>query len=219
MQIIPAIIAKNFDELQKKVKLVESYVEWAQIDIMDGKFAPQITWNNPPDLKKLKTALNLEAHLMVLEPEKEIEKWLASGVKRILAHFEATEQLPEIIIKIKNAGLETGVVLNLQTPIEVLEKFQVSGFKIQVIQLMGIAQIGYHGQPFDERTISKIKSLRQKYDSVKIAVDGGVNLENASEIIKAGADILVVGNAIFNSDNIGRTIEKFKTLRGNPDLN
>ncbi len=216
-EIIPAIIANDFHELVKKIRLVEHYVSWVQLDIMDGKFAPEVSWNNPKDLKNIKTRLNFEAHLMVENVELEIERWLESGVKRILVHYEALKgDLQDKIYDLRNKcsekGVELGIVLNLETPVEVLDKLQVSSFKFQVIQLMSIAQIGYHGQPFDERVIPKIKALREKYPDVKIAVDGGVSLENAGKLFEAGTNILAVGSSIFDSKNIFGVIGKFKEI-------
>lgn len=210
MEVVPAIIAKTFQELEKKIKLVEPYVKWAQLDIMDGVFAPEKSWDNPEELKKISSNLNFEAHLMVSQPEKEIERWINSPIKRILIHLESTEHLLDIFQKIKAAGLEFGVVLNLQTPISVLKELSVKIEDLEVVQLMGISEIGYHGHPFDERVISKIFSLRVKYPNVKIAVDGGINSETAPKAAQVGADILVAGSAIFGSDDAGKAIEELK---------
>ena len=212
VEIVPAIIAKDFQELQQKLKLVEPYVSTVQLDVMDGRFVPERTWNKPEDLKKIKTNLNLEAHLMISEPEKEIEKWIISGVKRILVHFEATKQLEEIVKKVKKDGLEIGVVLKLETPVKILDKLQFRSEAIDVIQLMAISKIGYHGHPFDGRVIPKIKSLRRKYPDVKIVVDGGINFQTAKKVAQVGTNILVVGSAIFKSQDIGRAIKELKQM-------
>lgn len=139
-------------------------------------------------------------------------------------HYEAVAKLTvnskqltieEIINNLKEqcqqCGCELGIVFNLETPINIIDNFlSVNCYLFSVVQLMSIAQIGYHGQPFDERVIPKIRALRERYPDVKIQVDGGINLENASQIIEAGADILVIGSTIFNSENIGETIRKIK---------
>ncbi|MFH0852009.1 MAG: ribulose-phosphate 3-epimerase [bacterium] len=212
-EIIPAILAKDFDDLKKKIKLVEPYVDWVQLDIGDGKFTATKTWDNPEDLKKIETKLNFEVHLMISEPEKEIDRWIVSGVKRILIHYESTEKLTEISEKLKAAGMEMGLVLNLQTPINVLENFPISQFpNFQVIQLMGIQEIGYYGHPFSERVLPKIFDLRSKYSDIKIAVDGGINAETGKKAAASGADILVAGSAIFGSADIKGSIEKLKNI-------
>jgi len=215
MEIVPAIIAKDFNELRQKVGLVETYVSAVQLDIMDGVFAPQKTWDEPADLKNLKTGLIFEAHLMVSRPEKEIDKWLASGVKKILIHVESTKNLKEIEEKISGAGLEMGLALNLDTKLEVLDSILISQHSnIQSVQLMAIAKIGFHGQAFDERVIPKIRALRAKYPHVKIEVDGGINIETAKKATQAGADVLVTGSAIFNAQNIKEAIEElYKSIK------
>lgn len=217
VEIVPAIIAKNFEELERKIRQVEPYVKSVQIDIMDGIFVSNKTWNNPEELKNIKTNLEIEAHLMVEDVVGEAEKWLNSGVKRILAHWEAmTEDLRfkiyELRKKIQEKGIEFGIVLNLETPINVLSDFSsIINYQLLIIQLMSIAKIGAHGYPFSEEVIPKIKALREKYPDVKISVDGGINLENAKRVKEAGADILVVGSTIFESKDIGKIINGLKS--------
>lgn len=220
-EIIPAIIAKNFDELKEKIKLVEPYVypepgrgiEWVQLDISDGVFTTMKTWDEPECLKEIETRLALEAHLMISQPENQIDRWLASGVKRILIHVESTEKLLEILEKIKKAQLEIGLVLCLQTPLGVLDNIPISQYpNIQVIQLMGISEIGYYGHPFDEKVLPKILALREKYPEMKIAIDGGINNETAQKAAQMGADVLVSGSAIFGSGDVGKAIEELKRL-------
>jgi len=103
IEIIPTIIAKDFQELEEKIKKVEPYVEWVQLDVMDGQFVENATWDKPTDLKNLETNLNLEAHLMIQNPEENIDDWIESGVKRIIIHFESTDQPKEAIERIKKA--------------------------------------------------------------------------------------------------------------------
>ena len=213
--IIPAIIAKDFEELQSKLAKIDGLVSWAQIDVMDGVFVPPTTWREPKDLDNLKTAINLEAHLMVNKPENIIDGWLNSPVRRVLLHYESTKhaQIEKLIEKILASGKEAGIALKLQTPLFVLNSLiQNSKFKIRVIQLMSISEIGYHGHPIEEKVLDRIKTLREKYPDVIISVDGGVSLENAPKILSAGADNLLVGSTIFKSDDIGETIKKFRDI-------
>lgn len=235
IEIIPAIIAKSFDELKEKIKLVEPHVQSVQIDIMDGIFVPEKTWphnNCHPEFvsgsmemlkqvenefsasKQYDGGLDIEIHLIVEDAGGEIERWLDSGVKRILAHYEALKgdlrfTIHDLREKLAKKEIEFGVVLNLETPIDVLKKFlnYKSSF---VIQLMSIAKIGEYGQPFDGRVIPKIRALREMFPDVKISVDGGINIENVKQVAEAGADILVVGSAIFNNKDIGGAIEELK---------
>ena len=121
--IIPAIIAKDFEELKGKLSHIDGLVAWAQIDVMDGVFVPSVSWNNPEDLNDLNAAVNLEVHLMVSHPENSIDGWLHSPVKRILLHYESTNAdiLAGLLKKISDVGKVGGVVLKLETPLWVVD--------------------------------------------------------------------------------------------------
>ena len=209
--ILPAIIAKDFNELSSKVSLVDGLVDWAQIDVMDGNFVPPVTWNNPKDLYKLNTSLNFEAHLMVSDPETNIHDWINSPIKRVLLHYESTSTsiLLELVNLLKGSDIEAGISLKLETSINEAEEV-IS--EVDSVQLMSIDKIGYYGQVFDARVIPKVLSLREKFPNVKIGVDGGVNLESADKLLSVGVDRLVVGSAIFKSDNIKEVITKLQNL-------
>jgi ribulose-phosphate 3-epimerase len=221
-EIIPAIIAKNFEEVKEKIKLVEPFVNWVQLDIMDGKFVPEKTWNNPVELANIDKKLNVEAHLMVEDVISEVERWVDSGVKRMLVHVEPFLRNQELGIrnwelinkKCEESNIELGLVLNLETSVDVLSKFPFSSSQL-FIQLMSIAKIGYHGHPFDEKVIHKIELLRRKWLNVRISLDGGLNGQVLKKIAKVGVDNYVVGSAIFNSKNIKETIEKLKLIIDN----
>ena len=180
-KVIPAIIAKDFKELEQKIKKTEDYFDWIQIDIMDGLFVDNITWNNPLDLKKINTKAKLEAHLMLDKPEDFIDSWIESGVSRIIFHFEATEDHQKIINQIKSAGLEAGLAVNPDTPIESVYSFADS---LKMLLVMGVNP-GFSGQDFKEETILKIKKIRNNFNDLIIGLDGGVNFNNSSKVIKA----------------------------------
>ncbi|MBL7053431.1 MAG: ribulose-phosphate 3-epimerase [Candidatus Portnoybacteria bacterium] len=207
IQIIPAIIAQDFEELQEKIKKVESYVDWVQLDVMDGKFVKNETWQNSYDLKSLNTNLNLEAHLMVQNPENIIDDWIKSGVQRIIFHYESTDKHGEIIERIKQAGLQVGLAINPKTSIEVIDVFVN---QLDIVLIMTI-QPGFGGQKFLEETLWKIKDLRERHKDVKIGVDGGINSETASKVIEVGANILFIGSTIFKSKNIEEIINELKS--------
>ncbi len=206
IEIIPAIIAKDFNELKEKIEKVEPYVDWVQLDVMDGKFVNNSTWNNPGELKGLETNLKLEAHLMIESPEQIINQWIESGVKRIIFHYGSTDKHGEILDKIREKGLEAGMAINPGMPIETIESFVP---KLDLILVMTV-EPGKGGQELISDTLAKVKRLQDIYPDKKIQVDGGVNLENAKELIGTGADILIVGSAIFKSDNIKETINQLK---------
>lgn len=208
IEIIPAIIAKDFNDLEMKIRKVEPYLDWAQLDVMDGIFVDNTTWNNPSDLKNLETKLNLEAHLMINNPDQVIQDWIDSGVKRIIFHYESTEKHQEIIKRIKEADLEVGIALNPETGINVIDDF------IKEIDLVLIMTVnpGFGGQDFLNSSVDKIKQLREKYENVKISVDGGINIKTAPVVIEAGVNVLSVGSAIFKSENIEKTIKELKSI-------
>ncbi|MAF20423.1 MAG: ribulose-phosphate 3-epimerase [Parcubacteria group bacterium] len=206
VQVIPAIIAKDFEELKEKIKKVEPYVDWVQFDAIDGKFADNSVWNNPADLKELKTKLKLEAHLLIKNPELVIDDWISSGVARIIFHYSSTEKHQEIINKVKGAGLRVGLALNPEISIEVVDFFIKQLDSVMVMTV----NPGWSGQEFLPENLDKVRQLREKYQEIDIEVDGGVNLGTAPKVVEAGANILAVGSAIFKSNNIKETIWKLK---------
>ena len=210
VEIIPAINVKTFEALEERLKLTESFgVSWAHIDVSDGIFTPFISFNNPILLRDVKTPLFLEAHLMIFEPEHAIEKWIRSGVKRIIFHHEATYNREGIIERVKKAGLEIGIALKPITPWQFIEPF-VS--QIDLVQILAVDP-GPSGQEFKgEEIIHKIKELKNAHPKTVIEVDGGVNDKNAKILIDAGASLLVAGSYIFDSEDPKEAFEKLRTI-------
>lgn len=206
MEIIPAIIAKDLGELKNKISQVENLVRTVQLDVMDGVFVPNATWNNPKDLFGFKTNLFLEAHLMVKEPARILDNWLISPAGRIIVHCETGADMKEIVSRVHQADKEFGVALNPETEIDVLDDF-IS--EIDLVLFLSV-QPGFGGQKFLPKVLPKISRLRQKNLNVKIAVDGGINLSNAKQVKEAGADILVVGSAIFSSGDAKEAIARLQ---------
>lgn len=207
--IIPAVIGENFGEVKEKIEKVKGLVPWVQIDINDGVFASPKTWDRPLDLWEFVDLPKIEIHLMVKYPAKVFKDWASASVDRILVHHESEGDISAILKKIKDAGSEAGIVLNLGSDLAVVDPYID---KIKLVQLMSIAEIGAYGEPFQDSVLESIRALRAKYPDVTIQIDGGVNLENAKKILDAGANNLVVGSAIFKSGNIGESISKFKDL-------
>jgi len=215
--IVPAILAKDVTSFEEQLKRVWGEVKRVQFDIIDGKFAPAETVG-PEILMNVDTIVEFDAHLMVEKPENIIDGWLNSPVRRILLHYESTdaETIKKLLGKIADSGKSSSIALKLETPLWVVdflsETLLATRYSLTSIQLMSISEIGYHGRPFEEKVLDRIKTLREKYPNVTISVDGGVNLENARKILSAGADNLLVGTAIFKSGNIKKTIEEFKNI-------
>ena len=209
IEIIPAIIARDFEELAHKIAVIEGFAAWAQIDVMDGVFTPPVTFSDPTQLRELKTNVRLEAHLMVADPEKCIDAWLDSPVERILIHYESTTpaQLHALIRRGEERGKDMGIVLKFETPVSVLDEFFAEHPSLRSIQLMGIAEIGYHGHPFEQKTLEKISVLRTRHPGGIIEIDGGVSEKNIPGIVRAGATRIIAGSAIFSADDPGRAYD------------
>jgi ribulose-phosphate 3-epimerase len=211
VEIIPAIVPKNFTELQAKLGRLEGAVAWAQIDIADGLFTPDYTWDNAEDLNQLEGKTKLEVHLMVEEPEAVITDWLRVA-DRIIVHPESTAKLEQIFTEVNEApqgARRLGLALLLDTPLEKLAPWLT---KINLVQLMGIESIGHQGEPFAPATLERVRALRERAPDVTISVDGGVNLANAKSLVAAGANQLVIGSAIWQAPDPLAALAQFKAL-------
>ncbi|MEK7552219.1 MAG: hypothetical protein AAB534_02265 [Patescibacteria group bacterium] len=231
IEIIPAIIPKTFKDLERGLQSVTGLVPLAQIDIMDGKFTPEASWpylnqQEDPDFISIKKEekefpsleeIDFEVDLMVKNPENIWFDWIIAGAKRIIFHYESTEKLKELLQDCKQKlvskesvlYVEVGLAIDINTP---NDRIYPHLENIDFVQFMGIEKIGFQGQPFDERVLQKIKDFKNQYTKVQISVDGGVNLDTAPLLVKAGANRLVSGSAIFKSNDIMSTIEQFKNL-------
>ncbi|MCR4323163.1 MAG: hypothetical protein NUV61_03705 [Candidatus Azambacteria bacterium] len=220
VEIVPAIIARDIEEVKQKLALIEGAVTWAQIDVMDGVFTPPVTFNDPAALRDVTTTVRLEVHLMVARPENSIDAWLDSPVARILVHYESTTpaMVHEMIRRGEKKGKEVGIALKFETPISILDDFFAQHPSLRFIQLMGIAEIGYHGHPFEVKTLEKISALRAQHPDGILEVDGGVSAENISRIAQAGASRIVAGSAIFKTDDPKRAYRELVRLAENTEI-
>ncbi len=220
-EIIPAIIPLSFSDLEEKLSLIKGLVSTVHVDVSDGRFTPNVTFPfHPEDKKHLERIkkeeegmpfwqdFDFEVHCMIETPERYVEDWIRAGAARIIAHVETVGDF-SLLKKEVGELTELGIALLYNTPLEKIDPYIE---EIQSVQLMSIAKIGYQGQNFEEGIYKRISALRQKYPELTISVDGGVNVENAPKLIEAGANRLVVGSAIFESENITGTIEEFKNL-------
>jgi ribulose-phosphate 3-epimerase len=213
-KIAPSILAADFGNLQRDCEMVNnSQADWFHIDVMDGHFVPNISYGMPviQAIKKHATK-PLDVHLMIEKPERYIEEFAKIGADIITVHYEATVHLHRTLTQIEDAGCKAGVVLNLTTPISVLEDILP---KCYMVLLMSINP-GFGGQKFEEMTYEKVRKLRKMADDkglkTHIEIDGGVTTANARKLIDAGADVLVAGNFVFKSDNPTKTIADLKTI-------
>jgi len=213
-KIAPSLLAANFLQLEKELMMInQSEADMLHLDIMDGVFVPNISFGFPIVEQIAKVCTKpLDAHLMIVEPQKYISEVKKSGAYLMNVHYEACTHLHRIIGEIKETGMKAGVTLNPHTPIELLEDI------IQDVDMVLIMSVnpGFGGQKFIDNSIEKVSRLKnmilRKNPKTWIEVDGGVNMETGKALIDAGADILVTGSFIFNSANPIETIQKLKEL-------
>jgi len=205
IEIIPTILVKSFKEIKERIRKVENYVNWAQLDIMDGKFVNNETWNDSNDLKNFKTRAKLEAHLMIEKPEQKIDDWL-ENVDRVIVHYEASNNIEDLIKKAKDKGKQIGLAINPETSIEAVNPF----LKDLDLVLCMTVQPGWGGQEFKDEVLSKIETLRMTWPDGNIEVDGGINPETSKKAINAGVNLICAGTYIFKSKDIKQAIENLK---------
>lgn len=212
MEIISAILEKDWASVEERIKKVEGLTEWIQLDICDGQFVPNTTWDNSQDLFSLKSDAKLEAHLMINEPWLKANEWLSSPVKRIVVQVESfssaeSVKFGEIVFTAKKYGKEVVWGFKKETD---WEQYQELMREPQVRVLFLSVEPGRQGQVFDNIVLDKIKSLKEAHPHVKVAVDGGINPAAAAELKEAGADVLVVGSGILKAENPKQVIEDLK---------
>ncbi len=232
IDIVPAVMPESFEDLREKLARVAGIVPFVQIDVMDGIFVDSNSWpyipGGPQQLAEYSkekeglpfwSELSFEIDLMVSDPETVIDDWVRAGASRVIVHIESISDMDEFIKNAQNillhdtsgiAGIEFGLALNTTTPNEAVEPYLE---EVNLIQCMGIEKIGYQGEPFDERVLDKVRKLKKRKPDLIVSVDGGVSVETVPLLVNAGADILVSGSTIFQSDDIVKAIEDLKNAQ------
>ena len=212
--IAPSLLSANFLNLDADCKMLnESQADWYHLDIMDGRFVPNISFG-PMVVSFFRKATTkvCDVHLMIEEPGKYAEQFKNAGADLLSVHIEACPHLHRNIQQIKALGMKSGVAINPHTPVESLQDVLAD---IDLVCMMSVNP-GFGGQKFIRHTLKKIKTLRKMIDekglNVLIEIDGGVTLENAGTIVAAGADVLVAGNTVFSSQDPKATIAQLKKL-------
>lgn len=214
IKIAPSMLAADFANLERDIQMVnQSEADWFHMDIMDGVFVPNISFGMPV-LKAMArhTKKTLDVHLMIVDPYRYIETFAKIGADILTVHAETCPHLQTTLQNIKDAGMRAGVALNPHTPVSVLEEI-IS--EIDVVCVMSVNP-GFSGQKFITNTYDKVRKLRAMIDAQKsttlIEIDGGVNATNCSNLVDAGANVLVAGSFVFSNEEPSKTINNLRQV-------
>lgn len=211
IQIAPSMLAADFLHLEKDVELVNNHADLFHLDIMDGVFVPNISFGFPVVEAIAKIATKpLDTHLMIVEPEKYVERFVKAGSAMVSFHVNATKDPDAVLTQIRNLGAKAGLVINPDLPLESLFPYLRN---CDFVMLMSVFA-GFGGQKFIEETYDRVRALKDEIKAqgldIPIEVDGGVSAANAAQLVEAGAEILVAGSAVFKAEDPSAVISAMR---------
>jgi ribulose-phosphate 3-epimerase len=235
VDVIPAIIPESLEDLKDKMALVNGLVDIVQMDVCDGVFVPSTCWpysGDAGDFKKILDeaegfpfweSLDFEADLMIAHPETDAENFIKAGAKRIIIHIESSDDILTLVKDLRKkygyvgdsaVSVEIGIGINIHTPNILLDDYLTTNAEgrtlADFVQFMGIEKIGYQHQEFDPEVLDKVADLREKFPDAIISIDGGVNFENAHDLVEAGVNRLISGSTLYESEDMKEAIDEMK---------
>lgn len=207
IEVIPAILEKDFAEIENKIRLVEGLVSWVQIDMADGVLVPNTVLHDAEKFSHLKTSVNRELHLMVKNSVPYVEPFVQAGFKRFYAHVES-DTVEEFISTCYRFNVEVGLAIDGPTPVEKLRPYMDN---IDCVLVMAI-NAGFSGQPYREDTAEKVQIIHDWNIETPIAIDGAMSAENAAKVVAAGATRICTNSYLFKAPDLKEAIETIRNL-------